>query len=81
MEHLHHFQLKGDPFRNEPLLRLFFEGGPQQDALRRLERAVRQDRGLNVLVGPTGSGKTMVVRRLLERSRTLQRGAHRGSVP
>jgi len=66
LEHLHHFQLSGDPFRNEPVLRLFFENGPQQDALRRLERAVRQGRGLSVLVGDTGSGKTMVVRRLLE---------------
>jgi general secretion pathway protein A len=66
VEHLHHFQLNGDPFRNEPLLRLFFENGPQKDALRRLERAVRQGKGLAVLVGDTGSGKTMVVRRLLE---------------
>ncbi len=66
MEHLHHFQLSGDPFRNEPLLRLFFENGPQQNALRRLERAVRQGKGLGVLIGETGSGKTMVVRRLLE---------------
>jgi len=66
LEHLHHFQLGGDPFRNEPLLRNFFENGPQQNALRRLERAVRQGKGLSVLVGETGSGKTMVVRRLLE---------------
>jgi type II secretory pathway predicted ATPase ExeA len=66
VEHLHHFQLGGDPFRNEPLLRHFFENGPQQDALRRLERSVRQGKGLGVLVGETGSGKTMVVRRLLE---------------
>jgi type II secretory pathway predicted ATPase ExeA len=66
VEHLHHFNLSGDPFRNEPLLRLFFGGGSHKDALRRLERAVRQGRGLSVLVGPTGSGKTMVVRQLLD---------------
>ena len=66
MEHLHHFQLSGDPFRNEPLLRSYFEGQPHQGALQRLERAVRQGKGLCVLTGETGSGKTMVVRRLLE---------------
>jgi type II secretory pathway predicted ATPase ExeA len=66
LEHLHHFQLGGDPFRNEPLLRNFFENGPQQSALQRLERSVRQGKGLSVLIGETGSGKTMVVRRLLD---------------
>jgi len=66
VEHLHHFQLSGDPFRNEPLLKLYFESRPHQGALRRLERAVRQGKGLCVLTGETGSGKTMVVRRLLE---------------
>jgi type II secretory pathway predicted ATPase ExeA len=67
VEHLHHFQLKDDPFRNDPLLRLFFESGPQQDALRRLERGVRQSKALSVLVGPSGAGKTMVLRQLLDR--------------
>ncbi len=66
MEHLHHFQLSGDPFRNEPLLKTYFECEPHQGALQRLERAVRQGKGLCVLTGETGSGKTMVVRRLLE---------------
>ncbi len=66
MEHLHHFQLKGEPFGNESLLRSYFESEPHQGALRRLERAVRQGKGLCVLAGETGSGKTIVVRRLLE---------------
>ncbi len=66
MEHLHHFQLSGDPFRNEPLLKFYFASGPHQGALQRLERAVRQGKGLCVLTGETGAGKTMVVRRLLE---------------
>ena len=66
MEHLHHFDLKDDPFRNEPLLRFFFETRQQQHALRRMERGARQHKGLSVLVGDVGSGKTMVVRQLLE---------------
>ncbi len=67
MEHLHHFGLADDPFRNEPRLELFSDTAPHVDALRRLERAVRQRKGLCVLVGEVGAGKTMVVRQLHER--------------
>ena len=66
MEHLHHFKLAEDPFRNEPLLRFLFESQQQQEAVRRMDRAVRQAKGLCVLIGPVGSGKTMAVRQLFE---------------
>ncbi|HXV36241.1 MAG TPA: AAA family ATPase [Myxococcota bacterium] len=66
MDHLHHFRLSGDPFCNEPLLRAYFASDAHEGALRRLERAVRQGKGLCVLTGVTGSGKTMVLRRLLD---------------
>ncbi len=66
MDHLHHFRLSGDPFRNEPQLKAYFASDPHEGALRRLERGVRQGKGLCVLTGETGSGKTMLVRRLLE---------------
>ena len=62
MEHLQHFGLSQDPFRNEPQLRDFIETGSNDRALKRLERAVRQAKGLIVLVGEVASGKTMVVR-------------------
>ena len=66
MEHLQHFGLAEDPFRNEPRLETFFETHANRDALRRLERGLRQAKGLLVLAGDVGAGKTMVVRRLLE---------------
>jgi type II secretory pathway predicted ATPase ExeA len=66
VEHLHHFKLSEDPFRNEPLLRFLFQSRQQQEALRRMERAARQAKGLCVLIGEVGSGKTMCVRQLLE---------------
>ena len=66
MEHLHHFQLAKDPFRNEPMLELFLETRCHGDALRRLERGVRQSRGLCLLTGDAGSGKTMLLRQLHE---------------
>lgn len=66
MEHLHHFQLSEDPFRNDHVERFQCETPTQADALRRLDRGVRQSRGLNVLVGGVGSGKTIVARKLYE---------------
>ncbi len=66
MEHLQHFGLSEDPFQNEPRLRDFQELEPHRIAIRRLERGLRQRRGLLVLTGELGAGKTMVVRRLLE---------------
>jgi type II secretory pathway predicted ATPase ExeA len=66
VEHLHHFGLSEDPFRNEPRLRDFFDTRSSRDALARLDRGLRQAKGLLVLVGDVGAGKTMVVRRLLE---------------
>jgi type II secretory pathway predicted ATPase ExeA len=66
VEHLHHFGLSEDPFRNEPRLCGFFEPVSTRNALARLERGLRQTRGLVVFTGAVGSGKTMLVRRLLE---------------
>lgn len=66
MEYLHHFQLSDDPFRNDHLERSHVAVPTQDEALLRLDRGVRQGRGLVALVGPVGSGKTMVARRLYE---------------
>ncbi|MEM7412952.1 MAG: AAA family ATPase [Myxococcota bacterium] len=66
MEHLRHFQLVEDPFRSDPLDKFDVRLPSQEDALARIDRAVRQGRGLVVLSGGVGSGKTRVVRRLYE---------------
>lgn len=66
MDHLRHFGLSDDPFRDEPRLRDFFESRPARDALLRLGRGLRQGRGLCVLSGEPGIGKSMLVRSLLE---------------
>jgi type II secretory pathway predicted ATPase ExeA len=52
--------------RNDHLERFLHETPAQIDALRRLERAVRGGRGLVLLTGPVGSGKTTVARALFE---------------
>ncbi|MFK7897493.1 MAG: AAA family ATPase [Myxococcota bacterium] len=66
MEHLQHFGLTRDPFSNEPDLRFYFESGSHHDAQRRVERGLRQRKGLTVLTGEGGMGKTLLSRRILE---------------
>jgi type II secretory pathway predicted ATPase ExeA len=66
VEHLQHFGLAQDPFENEPDLHAYFESGAHRSAQRRVERGVRQGKGLTLLVGAVGTGKTLLTRRILE---------------
>lgn len=66
MEHLQHFGLAQDPFSNEPDLRFFFESASHRDAQRRVERGLRQHKGLTLLTGEGGMGKTLLARRILD---------------
>ena len=66
MEHLHHFGLAEDPFRSDAADKFDVELPSQQDALARLDRGVRQSRGLVVMIGAVGSGKTRVARHLYD---------------
>ena len=66
MEHLHHFDLNQDPFQNEPDLRFFCMSGTHQSAQLRVERALRQGRGLVVLAGEGGTGKSLLARQMFE---------------
>jgi len=66
VEHLHHFGLKLDPFQNEPDLRFYFDSISHSEPYRRIERGLRQSKGLCVLTGEGGTGKTLLTRRLLE---------------
>jgi len=66
VEHLQSFGLTQDPFSNEPDLRFYFESASHRDAQRRVERGLRQRKGLTLLTGDGGMGKTMLARRILE---------------
>lgn len=66
MEHLQHFGLNQDPFSNEPDLRFYFESASHQDAQRRVERSLRQSKGLTLLTGEGGMGKSLLARRILD---------------
>jgi MSHA biogenesis protein MshM len=66
VEHLHHFGLKQDPFQNEPDLRFYFDSLSHIEPYRRVERGLRQNKGLCVMTGECGTGKSLLSRRLLE---------------
>ena len=66
MEHLEHFELATDPFSNEPDLSFFYESPMHSDAQRRIARSAMQGKGLTLLSGDHGSGKTLLTRRLFE---------------
>ena len=66
MEHLSTFGLDRDPFGCDAQLAWYFEGAAFGDATRRLHRAALQSKGLCVVTGRGGVGKTMLVRHLLE---------------
>lgn len=66
MDHLRHFGLSEDPFRDELRVRDFCETGAAREALLRIERGIRQGRGLGIVSGEPGSGKSMLLRRVLD---------------
>lgn len=66
MDHLRHFGLLEDPFRDDLRARDFCETTAARDALLRIERGLRQGRGLGVVSGEPGSGKSMLLRRILD---------------
>jgi len=66
VEHLSHFGLSRDPFANDALVSFYFEDEVFTQAERRLMRGAAQGKGLCLLAAPGGSGKTMLVRHLLE---------------
>ena len=66
MDYLSYFQLVAEPFANSPLAQFYFASRQHTDALSRLLYAAGSMKGLAILVGEIGHGKTMLARRLLE---------------
>lgn len=66
MDHLSTFGLDRDPFGCDAQLLWYFEGAGFAAATQRLQRAALQGKGLCVVTGRGGVGKTMLVRHLLQ---------------
>lgn len=56
-----------EPFSNSPDPDFFFGSRRHRDCLAQLELSIQMRRGLNVVVGEVGTGKTTLCRRLLQR--------------
>ena len=66
MSYLNHFKLAQEPFSNAPDFRFYFNSEQHDEALLRLMYAVNSNKGLAVLVGGIGTGKTTLARRMLD---------------
>jgi general secretion pathway protein A len=65
MEYFEALGLSREPFSSSPDPDMFFRSESQQECLRQLETAIRLRRGLNVVLGEAGTGKTALCRQLL----------------
>lgn len=66
MSYLQYFGLKKEPFSNAPVSQFYFNSPAHSQALARLSYAVANAKGLAVLYGDVGAGKTTLARRLLD---------------
>ncbi len=66
MSYLKHYSLDREPFSNAPDARFYYNSELHNQALLRLMYAVDSNKGLAVLVGGVGMGKTTLARRMLD---------------
>ena len=67
MDYFNILNLKKEPFSNSPDPKFFFQSRQHLDCLQKLELALRLRRGLNVIIGDVGTGKTTLCRQLIRR--------------
>lgn len=66
MNYLEFYELAQEPFSNAPVSRFYYSSAQHAQALLRLNHAVSAMKGLAVLVGDIGAGKTTLARRMLD---------------
>ncbi|MDA8172711.1 MAG: AAA family ATPase [Nitrospiraceae bacterium] len=66
MDYLEFYQLKEHPFSNIVDTRFYFKSRQHSEAVVKLKHAIDARRGLSVVIGDIGAGKTTLARRLLE---------------
>ena len=68
--HMDYFEILGfkkEPFSNSPDPEFFYQARPHVQCLQKLELSLRLRRGLNVVAGEVGTGKTTLCRYLLRK--------------
>ncbi len=66
MNYLEYYGLSQEPFSNAPVSRFYYSSEQHAQALTRLMHVASNMKGLAVLVGDIGTGKTTLARRLLD---------------
>jgi len=66
VNYLDYYELSQEPFSNAPVSRFYYSSAQHAQALMRLTHAVSSMKGLAVLVGDIGAGKTTLARRMLD---------------
>ena len=66
MNYLEFYGLQQEPFSNAPVSKFFFNSAQHSKALLRLQYAAESMKGLALLVGDIGAGKTTLARRMLD---------------
>jgi general secretion pathway protein A len=66
MSYYEALNLKSEPFSTSPDPYFFYPSSSHNSALKRLEIAIRLRRGLNVILGDVGTGKTTLSRMLIQ---------------
>jgi general secretion pathway protein A len=67
MEYFSIVNLEREPFSNSPDPEFFYGSHQHLECLQKLELALRLRRGLNVIIGDVGTGKTTLCRQLIRR--------------
>ncbi|MEJ2039826.1 MAG: AAA family ATPase [Desulfosarcinaceae bacterium] len=67
MDYYRLLQLEREPFSNSPDPEYFFQSQQHRGCLQKLELALRLKRGLNVILGDVGTGKTTLCRELIRK--------------
>lgn len=66
MEYFKLLNLNREPFSNSPDPMFFYKSRVHAECLHQIEIALRLKRGLNILIGEVGTGKTTIIRRLIQ---------------
>jgi len=66
MDYLSYYNLKSEPFSIIPMSKFYYHSSEHDVAMERLTYAVEASKGLAVVIGDIGTGKTMLARRLLD---------------
>ncbi len=66
MDYLEYFGFNSEPFSHAPISRYYYSSKQHTDALRRLLHIAQTMKGLAILIGDIGHGKTTLARRMLD---------------